>query len=32
MKKNTIYKEDIYDISKYHFNLSKDEEKKNRKI
>ncbi len=28
MKKNTIYKEDIYDISKYHFNLSKDEEKR----
>lgn len=25
MKKNIIYKEDIYDISNYQFNLSKDE-------
>ena len=28
MKKNVIYKEDIYDISNYQFNLSKDEKKR----
>lgn len=28
MKKNVIYKEDIYNISNYQFNLSNDEKKR----